>query len=331
MPRCVAEFLFVLLVAVTGACGGADETPADDGLIAFTINRSGDQTVAIIRPDGSGRRELGAGSMPKWSPDGRLLAFASRRDFDARGDADPGDEAVDVYVMRPDGQGVRRLTWNRTPDYPAFWTRAGDVAVISCPTSVLHCDLVAVSPGGKPKGRLRSGALFDVAGIPSPDGRHLAFAKWSGPSERAFVTREVDVVVANPDGSNEDRLTETFGIDVPGGWSVDGKIVFVSDRDRNGRCLFHDCVGYATEIYVMDDDGSDERRLTTFAGPDGDPTWSPGGKRIAYARIRRENADHDLWLMNADGTCARALTTGGAWEYQPSWKGPADGDGPLEC
>ena len=53
-----------------------------------------------MNADGSGQRRLAqGGSQPRWSPDGRKIAFVSRRDWNA-----------DIYVMNADGSGQRNLT-----------------------------------------------------------------------------------------------------------------------------------------------------------------------------------------------------------------------------
>ena len=83
----------------------------------------------------------------------------------------------------------------------------------------------------------------------------------------------------------------------------DSQIVFVSDRDGP------DPVGSQgnEEIYVMNPDGTGQRRLTVHAGRDGTPAWSPDGTRIAF--YRGVGRGPDLFLMNADGTDPTRLTT----------------------
>lgn len=87
--------------------------------------------------------------------------------------------------------------------------------------------------------------------------------------------------------------------------NMGSKIAFVSNRDGNA------------EIYVMDADGSNMRRLTHNPGYDGAPTWSPDGTRIAFASSRDGNAD--IYLMNADGSNVTRLTTDAANDGGPSW------------
>jgi TolB protein len=69
-----------------------------------------------------------------------------------------------------------------------------------------------------------------------------------------------------------------------------------------------------TALWIMEADGSHPRRLAASAGPDqvGPPAFSPDGRRIAYV-VENPDAktlDRHLWVMNADGTGAKALTSG---------------------
>ncbi len=84
-----------------------------------------------------------------------------------------------------------------------------------------------------------------------------------------------------------------------------GKIAFVSTRDGNH------------EIYVMNADGSGQTRLTTDSGRDGNPAWSPDGKRIAFSRDRDDNVD--IYVMNADGSGLTRLTYDAARDQLPAW------------
>ncbi|HEX3053506.1 MAG TPA: hypothetical protein VHP83_22800 [Aggregatilineaceae bacterium] len=85
-----------------------------------------------------------------------------------------------------------------------------------------------------------------------------------------------------------------------------GLICFVSDRDGN------------LEIYVMNADGSNLRRLTFDPAKDEDPDWSPDGTQIVFSSFR--TGSHDIFVMNDDGTGVINLTPDStAGDFSPVW------------
>ncbi len=105
---------------------GTDNLPAwspKGDVITFTSRRDGDWELYSIRPDGTGLKRLtrsaGNDAHASWSHDGRWLAFSSARggfkDEMARGGGG-GQGATDIFVMRPDGTDVRRLTDDATEE-----------------------------------------------------------------------------------------------------------------------------------------------------------------------------------------------------------------------
>jgi hypothetical protein len=81
---------------------------------------------------------------------------------------------------------------------------------------------------------------------------------------------------------------------------TNGRIVFMTRVMDNGE--LHD------QIYSMNADGSDQRRLTNNPGYDQGPTWSKDGKKIAFTSSRYGTGD--VFVMNADSSNQRQVTTG---------------------
>jgi TolB protein len=81
----------------------------------------------------------------------------------------------------------------------------------------------------------------------------------------------------------------------------------------------------AAEIYLMDEDGTNLRRLTENTYSDGFPALSPDGRRIVFDsnRLRAEGDPFntsDLFVMNADGTGQTDLVRGSSATWSPDGK-----------
>ena len=134
-----------------------------------------------------------------------------------------------------------------------------------------------------------------------------------------FVSKRdgnAEIYVMDINGGNQRRLTNNSHADSSPSWSPDGKrIVFRSNRDG------HLIDGRPTnEIYVMDADGSNPQNLTNDRKDDREPSWSPDGKRIAFASDREEPLRHfDIYVMAADGSNPQRLTNNPRDDRYPSW------------
>ncbi len=150
----------------------------------------------------------------------------------------------------------------------------------------------------------------------------IATTPWgSVDTARVFVQGEILIASTRegkPDLYTLDRsspgvlnpvVIDSGGVDVAGAFSPDGsRIAFVSSRDGG------------LDVYVANADGTDTQRLTTTedANEDG-PTWTPDGAQIVYVsqpRARGQRAQ--IWIMNADGSNPRQLTSGDATNFEPA-------------
>ena len=136
----------------------------------------------------------------------------------------------------------------------------------------------------------------------------------------------MDIFSARRDGSNPRQLTKTNGYDAEGSYSPDGsKIVFCSLRgaypleklSAEDRKRYETDPAYFGEIYLMDADGSNQRRLTSAPGYDGGPFFSPDGQRIIWRRFDQSGAMADVYTMKLDGSDERRLTDFKAMSWAP--------------
>ena len=226
-----------------------------------------------------------------------------------------GGENAEAYFS-PDG---RRLIYQTNPGTPGT------------------CDQIfSMNIDGSDKRQLSKGGRT-TCGYFFPDNKSIVYASTHlGSSEcpprpsfsRGYVWpvyAAYDIFRAAPDGSNPQRLTSTRGYDAEATIGPDGRIVFTSVPDGD------------MEIYSMNGDGSDVRRLTNRVGPDGGPWFSRDGKQIVFRGRaigdQKELADYqsllkdELWrpttleifVMNRDGGNLRQVTSLGGANFAPAW------------
>lgn len=121
------------------------------------------------------------------------------------------------------------------------------------------------------------------------------------------------------------RLTDATGYDAEASYSPDGtQIVFASNRQAYQRALsarerelFKIDPASLIDLYIMDADGSNVRRLTDVSGYDGGPFFSPDGQRICWRRFSEDGATAEVYTMKTDGTDVKRLTEIGAMSWAP--------------
>lgn len=134
-----------------------------------------------------------------------------------------------------------------------------------------------------------------------------------------------EIYEADTSGNIMRKLTDAPGYDAEGSWSPDGtRIVFASNRQayagelsENEQKIFTNDKSYFMELYTMDADGGNVRRLTDSPGYDGGPFFSNDGNRIVWRRFDEKGVVAEIWTMKLDGSEKRQVTRMGVMSWAP--------------
>lgn len=141
-----------------------------------------------------------------------------------------------------------------------------------------------------------------------------------------------DLFEASPSGKVLKRLTKIKGYDAEGSYSPNGKyIAFASNRHgylKGNSQKFSQRMkkdpSYGMEIYIMNSDGTNVRRLTNYDGYDGGPFFSPDGESITWRRFSEDGHTAEVYTMNIDGSNQKQITSLKSMSWAPFYHPSGD-------
>lgn len=241
--------------------------------------------LCVMRPDGTGLRELPSTGYPAWepawSPDGTQLAF--------RGYFGVPNGDYSVYTIGADGCELTRLTKAPNGTEPT-WSPTGDrLAYALGGITVIKAD----GTGRRSLTQDRPGIVADSDPAWSSSNR-IAF-------ERAVHGAPSEIYAVNPDGSGLSALTRGRPGFIEPAWSGDGRqIAYVAGR-VTARVYPH------LRIDVAAANGASSHPVTPSQWTSFDPTWTPNGKVVF---LRSGGTTVNAYVVNPDGTGLHLIYTG---------------------
>ncbi|MEP6834916.1 MAG: S41 family peptidase [Gemmatimonas sp.] len=268
---------------------------ANDGRVAFTYQ----DDIWVVDPDGQNPRRITAhiarDFSPRFSPDGKWLAFTSARN---------GNN--DVYIVPSGGGEPKQLTWFAGNDEALYWTPDGKNIVMSSqrganawgsPLYLQPIDGTIATPMGMGIAR---------AGMVSQDGASIAFNRNLPSAWRKDYrgNAAATIAVMNVKSGDISEITntdlkqfKTMANNVFPMWGADGMIYFATERDG------------PYNLFKMPAKGGTAQQVTTHKeGGVFFPSMSPDGKKIVYQN------DFDLYTIDVPNGKSKKLSIAMAFD-----------------
>lgn len=297
-----AALLAATALAATATAAHA-AYPGRNGLIAF--ERGGD--IYTVKPGASVAKRLttnGRNHQPRWSPDGKRIAFGSQGD---------------IWVMNANGTGVKRVTSGTGRDFNATWSpdgkRVGFARALPATPNSASIWTALVTTGAAT--RLTTDPAGTCASEPawSSTGRYVVYQRAAGScyGDQSIVLYDTT--------TKKGKVIATGDESAQGVGYVRGNPDFMPDGTHVVFQAANDDIGYCSDNAVVTDlAGKHPNFLTGYYGCEGEaqftqPAAAPDGTTVTG--IVSEPSGEDDAVFGVVGTY---FWTGDASLGSPDWQ-----------
>jgi TolB protein len=290
----------------------------DGSRLVFQSTREGvpcDQ-IFTMRLDGTDERRVSTGTgrttCGYFYPGGDDIVFASTHEASAacppkpsfsRGYVWPIYDSYEIYRMKADGSGIRKLT--NSTGYDAEATIAPDGLITFTSVRDGDMEIYTMQGDGSDVRRLTNRPGPDGGPFFSWDGQQIAFrgralSQGEEMSDYQALLKQglwrptsLELFVMDREGRNLRQVTKLGGANFAPSWHPDGKrLIFASN--------IHDPKGRDFDIYMINVDGTGLERITFNDTFDGFPMFSPDGTKLVFASNRNAKAEGETNVFIAD-------------------------------
>ena len=224
---------------------------------------------------------------PKFSPDGRLLAYTSYH---------PGNP--NLYVTNwEEAKTTKAISRRPGLNFAPAWSPDGKTMVITLSMDG-NPDLYLINNEGFILNRLTKNTGINVSAAWSPDGKNIAFV-----SDRSGNPQ---IYIMNVKTKSVRRITFQGNDNTEPSWSPDGEWIAYSGL-YEGRY----------QIFIIKPEGGQPLQLTWYRDDHESPSWSPDSRQIVFTRSH--NNDRDICTVFRNGTGFRTLLQLEGHQTSPEW------------
>ena len=224
-----------------------------------------------------------------WSPNSKFLAFSA---------VTPSSDSG-IYIATVRSGTVKKITTNNLAYGALAWSPDGSAILVVIHDTPVNDSIVKLTARGAETG-VRLSTLGIVEGV-----------MWAPNAPQFVYAADGKLYLADNMGNNVEQIAP-IEADAPmpvefaqPSWSPDGQFIVVTGRDQGGH----------SALYTL----SLQDKILQQIYPSGDsPAWSLRNDRIAFVQPR-DDSGSDLFLVNADGSQACALTNDSTIKSNPRW------------
>ncbi len=261
---------------------------SNDGMKVAFITKTGNFYVIDLNGQNLKRMAVGPGLLlSAWSPDDSRIAFS-------RFDSQAG--YANIYTIHADGTNERQLTTNSgvlasfTPD---------NKSILYCGGNGTSYAIWKMNIDGSNKQLLTPAGISFTAPLPSPNGELIAMQSVTQKGSQIYVMRS--------DGSQLKQLT--FSLNPWNQYSPEYENNDNAVWSPDSKKLVYECrENGSPDIFVINADGSGNKRLTNGPIRDEDPVWTKDGQYIVFSSNSYGSLESEICIMRTQGQLQTPLS-----------------------